>query len=509
MRCIEACRVMRRAVAASAISLLASCTVASSPGQEPCASRASPATDIPVATTPKGGVTYYVRGDGGNAAQCDGRTDAPYPGSGNARSCAWNSPQTALPESGAAKFRGGDILRIAAGTYVITQVMQPVPSGASPDAPTRIIGDKEAAPRLVGAQGIHRVLNLEGTANAEVGHLEITDGSDCVFRHPSGAASCAEGMPWARIGLYARESRNVWLHDLNIHGMAARGINAGGLTNWTVDRVKLNRNGTAGWDGNVGGDGSNSGRLVLRDMEIGWNGCGERIATGEPWACWAQQSGGYGDGLGTTETGGQWLLEDLYVHHNTSDGLDLRYLDGASTTTATLRRIHAVANAGNQVKIRGNALIEESVLVGHCSYFRGGSFMKEKDLCRSDGSTLQLVMTGNNKAVVRTSTLAGEGAALIGHSEGDASDQIEISRNLLIGFPMFHRPEARATFSAGKSPARIRYSGNVAWQVSGCPADSVCDRHPRLTGMSLASFNASPLAGSPVVGRAGASPCTR
>ena len=39
--------------------------------------------------------------------------------------------------------------------------------------------------------------------------------------------------------------------------------------------------------------------------------------------CWAQQTGGYGDGLGTTSTGGQWLIEDSFFHHNTSDGLDL------------------------------------------------------------------------------------------------------------------------------------------------------------------------------------------
>ena len=58
--------------------------------------------------------------------------------------------------------------------------------------------------------------------------------------------------------------------------------------------------------------------------------------------CWGQKAGGYGDGLGTITTGGQWLIEDAFVHHNTSDGLDLRYMDGADATRVTLRRIRAI-----------------------------------------------------------------------------------------------------------------------------------------------------------------------
>lgn len=487
--------------------VLVACTVESAPSLGRCRAKPSDQSDIPVSMASKGGLTYYVRSDGGNAEQCTGRTDAPYAGSGVGKPCAWNSLEVALPGTGETRIRGGDTLRIAAGTYAIGRVLQAIPSGPSPASPTRVLGHEGAVPKLVGTRGVHRVLNLDGSSNVEVGHLEITDGSDCVFRHPAAEASCVDGAPWARVGLYARASTNVWLHDLNIHGMAARGINAGALRNWTVERLKLNRNGTAGWDGNVGPNGSNSGRMILRNVEIGWNGCGERSATGEPWACWAQQTGGYGDGFGTTETGGQWLIEDAHVHHNTSDGLDLRYLDGADTTVATLRRVRAVANAGNQVKIRGNSQVEDSVLVGHCSYFRGKFQMTEKDLCRSDGSTLQLVMTGNDSVVVRNSTLAGEGAAQIGHSEGDQTDRIEIRQNVVVGFSSGQTKSGRSAFTAGKSRAVIHYTGNLAWQTAGCPPGAVCDRDPKLTGMSLEAFNAMPRVDSPVLGSAGAAPC--
>lgn len=450
---------------------------------------------------------YYVRSDGGDAAQCTGRADAPYPGRGSGRDCAWNNPSVALPNSGSPRIGGGDTLIIGAGTYRIGNggYMQPVPSG-SPSARTRILGKSGTTPKLVGIAGTHRVLNLEGSSNVEIGNLEITDDSDCVHRHSNARAACTGATPWARVGLYARASRNVWLHDVDIHGMAARGMNAGGLRDWTIERVKLNRNGTAGWDGNVGDDGSNSGRMILRDVEIGWNGCGERVATGEPWACWAQATGGYGDGLGTTETGGDWLIEDAYVHHNTSDGLDLRYMDGRDGTKVTMRRVYSVANAGNQVKIKGNSLVENSVMVGHCTYFRGKHNMTEKDLCRADGSTLQLVLTGNDIATVRDNTLAGEGAVQIGHSEGDASDRVVIRNNVVVGFPYAMQPSQRSAFNGGRSKAAIAAAGNVAWNVRGCPEGATCTS-PKLANMSLASFDPRPLADSPAKGRTGAVPC--
>ncbi|MFC5578035.1 hypothetical protein ACFPOA_08450 [Lysobacter niabensis] len=482
------------------------------PASGACRSGRPDKADIPIATQASpDATTFYVRTDGGDAAQCTGRADAAYPGSGTGQACAWKHPGIALPSSGPTRMAGGDTLVIGAGTYQVGNGgdMQSIPSGPGASRPTRFVGKPGARPKLVGVDGAHRVLNLDGSSNVEVGNLEITDGSDCVYKHSNAAAACTDSMPWARVGLYARASSNVWLHDLDIHGMAARGINAGGLSNWTMERIKLNRNGTAGWDGNVGDNGSNSGRIILRDIEIAWNGCGERVATGEPWACWAQRTGGYGDGLGTTDTGGQWLIEDAFVHHNTSDGLDLRYMDGADATRVTLRRIHAVANAGNQVKVKGNSLIENSVLVGNCSYFKNKFFMTERDLCRADGSTLQLVMTGNDTATVRHNTIAGEGAVQIGHSEGTAGDRIDIRNNLVVGFPYYEHPDKLSGFNGGDAQASKRFVGNMGWNVRACPADTVCDQDPKLTNMTLAAFDAKPEANSPANGKAGAVSCKR
>jgi len=447
--------------------------------------------------------TYYVRNDGGDASQCNGRADAAYPGSGTAQNCAWKNPNIALPNSGSARIVGGDTLLIGAGSYQIGSggYMQAIPSGTS-TAKTRILGNGSTAPKLIGIGGIHRVLNLDGSSNVEVGNLEVTDNSDCVYNHSQSVATCTSSMPWARVGLYARASSNVWLHDLNIHGMAKNGANAGGLTNWTMERVKFNKNGSAGWDGNVGTVAPNAGQIVMRNIEIAWNGCGERVSTGEPWACWAQQTGGYGDGFGTTDTGGQWLIEDAFIHHNTSDGLDLRYMDGADTTTVTLRRIYSVANAGNQVKIKGNSLIENSVLVGHCTYFRGKDYMTEGDLCRAYGSSLLLILTGNDVATVRHNTIAGEGDAQIAYGEGASTDKIYVQNNLVVGFPYYANTANNTLMAGGSAPAVKSFSGNMGWNVRSCPSGTTCTQNPTLTNMALATFDAEPKTGSPVIDKA-------
>jgi hypothetical protein len=41
--------------------------------------------------------TYYVRSDGGDAAQCNGTSDVAYSGSGTGQACAWKHPFMALP----------------------------------------------------------------------------------------------------------------------------------------------------------------------------------------------------------------------------------------------------------------------------------------------------------------------------------------------------------------------------------------------------------------------------
>jgi hypothetical protein len=381
---------------------------------------------------------YYVRPDGGSREQCSGLADAPYPGQGIGQPCAWNHPFQALPPGEAARMAGGDTLLVAAGSYrmgygapgaeaceaggAFDCLMAPIPSGPDAAHPTRILGAGwnsgcTAPPELWGAERPWFIVNLTDASHVEVGCFEITDHSGCVESHSGGLACERDNPPygdWAAYGLHAEDSADVTLRDLNIHGLAAGGVHAGRLSDWTVENVRIAGNGSVGWDGDLWDDAgdANSGTLRFSHWLVAWNGCGETYPGGQPTGCWGQEAGGYGDGVGTGETGGDWIIEDSAFLHNTSDGLDLLYhtLGGQ----ITLNRVHAEGNAGNQVKVSGAVAITNSALVGNCAFFENQPFTYWVDHCRALGSALVIDFAGGEQASILNSTFYGQGDGLVG-----------------------------------------------------------------------------------------------
>jgi hypothetical protein len=164
-----------------------------------------------------------------------------------------------------------------------------------------------------------------------------------------------------------------------------------------------------------------------------------------------------------------------------------------------------VANAGNQVKVKGNSVIENSVLVSQCGYFKDRYYMLADDSCRAGGNTVQLVFTQNNTAVVRHNTITGEGGVLIGAIEGDSTNKLMIQNNVITGFPAYRDPTVLSSvFYANATGVVTSYAGNLVWKVKSntCPPGSICGKDPKLTNMTLAAFDAEPLAGSPVIDKA-------
>ncbi len=389
---------------------------------------------------------YYVRPDGGSSEQCTGLVDAPYRRSGTSQPCAWDHPFRALPPGGAPRISGGDTLIVAAGDYRMgfgapgsdncdetgsyDCHMPPIPGGPNPDHPTRILGAGwdsgcGSPPELWGSGRPWFIVNLTDADNVDLFCFEITDHSSCVENH-SGGQACERDLPpygdWAGYGLHAEDSANVHLRDLNIHGLAAGGVHAGRLRDWTVENVRIAGNGSVGWDGDLWDDhgDSNSGTLHFRHWVVEWNGCGESYPGGEPTGCWGQEAGGYGDGVGIGETGGNWVIEDSAFLHNTSDGLDLLYhtLGGS----ITLNRVHAEGNAGNQIKATGPTEIINSLIVGNCAFFENQPFTYWVDHCRALGSTLAVFFTGGHEVSIVNSTVYGQGDGLVaaGPREGFA-----------------------------------------------------------------------------------------
>ena len=484
--------------------------------------------------------TYYVRTDGGTAAQCNGRSDAAYPGSGTNMSCAWNHPFVALPPTTSnhpmsPRIHGGDTLVIDAGSYQMgigakdaTKLygactstypwdceMPAIPSGTS-SSPTRIVGAGwntgcKAPPELWGSDRPYHVMNLDKSSNVVVACLNLTDHSACIYNDSNTNLTCNKSKapygPWAPLGIHAQDSNNVTLQDLHIHGFASTGIQAGRLSNWTLTRVRIIANGRAGWNGDLGSTqgSSDSGNMTFNNVEVAWTGCAEKYPYTTIYGCWGQIEGGYGDGIGTAATGGNWTYNQVNVHDNTQDGLDMRYANG--TGKVTVLRSHFYNNAGNQVKIKGPALIQNSVIVGYCSSFNGKYDMSGGDNCRANGTAVLLVSTPGALASLSYNTIISQGDCVITNQEGSSASEMDLYNNVLIGQPSFRSPDQKAClywWSTNPPIGKVAVKGNVIWNTrffTSYPTGNVY-ADPRLKSESLASFDPMPLSGSPAIDKA-------
>lgn len=449
--------------------------------------------------------TWFVRPDGGDADRCTGRANAPYPGTGLHRDCAFAHPFDALPPGAKPRIAGGDVLVIAPGAYRMGYgapgtkdacsrtasydcVMPPIPSGPSPARPTRIVGALDghgALPELWGAERAWFVVNLKGTANAEVSCLEITDHSDCVEYHPGKLTCERDRAPygnWAATGILAVDARHIVLRSLDIHGLASSGITAGRVADWTLVDVFVTANGLVGWLGDLGEPSGDAGALTFRRVTFDWNGCGEN-ARREPIGCWSEEAGGYGAGLGTGTTGGNWRFEDSRFIHNVGDGLDLGSLDG--TGTVAIDRVWSEGNGGHQLRARGAVTVTRTVAVGG-----------------PGGEPIRLEPLPGRSLEVERSTVIGQTGALLGVVSPPARADlcgrlrpISVAASILIGNDLAAPVYKECGGLEGAGPP-VEVTGSVLWRTRGdvCAGNMCVD--PELDPATLA-----PRPGSPAVGR--------
>jgi len=472
--------------------------------------------------------TFYVRTDGGTSSQCTGRFDAPYPGSGTDQNCAWAHPFVALPPGDSPRIAGGDTLRIGSGDYAMGVGapgadncdsafawdchMPPIPAGPDTDHPTRIVGtDSNGActspPELWGNERARMVINLEHSHNVELACLEITDRDACIeFHCHAGGCSevnaCQRSAPpfgaWAKIGILARDSDNIEIRNVRIHGLATAGVQAGRIRDWRLEDVSIEANGWAGWDGDLGGDSSNAGTLLFERVEIAWNGCGKSYPEGNIQGCWAQGTGGFGDGLGTGDTGGHWIFRDVHVHHNTSDGIDL--LHSNEDLQVTVQRALLESNAGQQVKTGRGGFIENSVIIGFCGSFADYPNMRGSDHCRALGDTVSVGLGSGSEAFIINNTIVGQGNCLVSGSGDGNGSSVTLANNILIGNDYWHDPSKLSCLFYAAGGEQI-YSRNLVHNVrnDACPGTSVCGEGPGVQGPALENFDWQPITDGPVV----------
>lgn len=523
-------------------------------------------TGLTVFSSPTQASTYYVRTDGGTNVQCTGKANAAYPGSGTGKACAWKNLMEALPPRfdnypNAAKIKGGDTVIIAAGSYAIGWAagyearwgdpcdpayasgctLQTVPSGTA-SQPTRILGAGwdsgcAAPPELWGENGVTQILDLDGTSNVVIACLDLTDHSNCTYNYrPDPAYACDHnwtsynkgGTPhygdWAYQGIHAQDSSNVTLQDLNVHGFANTGIHAGRISDWTVTRVKIVGNGNVGWDGDLGGNNhnsSNSGTLMFTDLTVAWNGCQEDWPNlGSYINCYGQNEGGYGDGLGTAWTGGDWTFIRPKFYKNTSDGLDLLYANG--TGSITVDSGYFAQNAGNDIKTSGPATITNNVIIAYCSWFKDAGYPAGGTSCRAGGGELSDMTAPGQKVVFAYNTMIGNPNGMFGGdptpSSGgtqplDKSNVYEIYNNIFIGNTSYLKnPSLPFLFWFGdppNNPATVNLAGNLVWHIQevslfNCKTSGITCKDPSLANESMSSFDPVPLPSSPAIDNASA-----
>ena len=450
--------------------------------------------------------TWYVRVDGGTrysahatSGQCDGKADAPYPGHGTNKHCAFNDYRSLWDDRAtygktAWVIAGGDTVIVdqnrkgwrvgfdqagandpwCSGMNGAISCSNPtIPSGTAGQH-TRILGRNyehctadSAKTQIFGGHGVYTPLNLGGAAFVDVECLEITRHSQCAMHgDPILPAPCHRDYPfddYDQDGIVTdQHTHDLLLQDLWIHGHPDRGIIGaiGGVV--TAKRVVIAYNGMAGWDLDDGrSTPSVNATFNFLDSMIEWSGCNEEypVKDANPViSCYGQSNGGYGDGIGTPQGMGLDVVIDHSVfRYNTQDGEDFGHVD---TGVHKLRITNSLSygNNGGQFKWGSNfadAVFANNVAIGNCTRLsqpiagaQPGFDAHLADYCRAyDAISFDFRQGG--RAVMENNTIVSYSPTTIDISCWDAScskSTIVYRNNIMLGY------ENPATYSIGGKP---------------------------------------------------------
>lgn len=415
--------------------------------------------------------TLYVRTDGGtpNGASgktCNGLTDAAW-NLGNSPNCAFNHPNWAIPPNGQPttwQVAPGSMVVIhgpddgaGTGSYQIgckpgsADCMDPtinmvntgncapgwtydcgntrVPNGISNTQRTTLRGCSSSGcgskryPEFWITGRMNTLYDIEGSQNITFSNIEITDHSSEGYYN-----ECAVGVNslCGRQAFQGANWKNITQEYMYIHGLTYQAMKIGGTgtskqdNNWRMDHVRIEFNSYAGIDtdtcGNAGTCGFN-GNIVWREVTINWNGCAEPypiVSADTPVSggCRDQNTGGgYGDGYGGSDSGGNWDIDGLECKHNVSDCLDLLYCGrqwhvAYGACTVRVNRMTCEGHPGNCFKGPTDSVITNSKLNGNCSWWSTHSSYYPSGFagCREGGRAASPISIATNIDEGSTST---------------------------------------------------------------------------------------------------------
>ncbi len=480
--------------------------------------------------------TWYVRADGGTRysakmpkGQCDGKTDAAYPGRGVNQHCAFGDYRFLWDDQSYGNMNwviaGGDTVIVdntkqwrvgfegnghdtdrwcygGSGPYDCTNPA--IPAGTAAQH-TRILGrnyrdctDKSRMTQIFGGHGLYTVLNLRGAQFVDVQCMEITSHAQCmVHGSPAYPKPCKTDLPiddYDSDGMHTDvNTHDVLLEDLWVHGHTDRGILGpiGGLI--TAVRVDIAYNGNSGWDFDDGsGKAGEHATLKMDQSAIEWSGCNEEYPATHPYpvvSCYSQSTGGYGDGIGTPANMGM----DVYIDHsifryNTQDGEDFGHVDTGAHTLHITNSL-SYANGGAQFKWGGNfttVVFENNLVLGNCmrmsapiagapsTYNRNLS-----DFCRA-GSTLSFDFRQGGTAVLDNNTIVSYAPVTFDINcwdESCSNSVLTLKNNIVRGYDdpgtynLGGERGGPGGFYFGKSIGKVVREGNLYFGLRGmrCP----------------------------------------
>lgn len=218
--------------------------------------------------------------------------------------------------------------------------------------------------------------NITDSQYVDIGCMYISDRSNCGDA-PGGAFPVVCHNSPLDFGRFAFQQSAATSQD-NITDVFMDGLGISGIFGasgdatlvYDHDRIRGSGTGTINMDDSPwqSGNISVSGGLTLTNTSVEWSGCTLEYPIAHQYPisyCLDQQLGGYGDGLGTGSTSGDWFFDHDNWLYNWQDGLDLLH-SGMRNLTVTNNK--SIANIGQAFKLGDaqNVTYQNNIAVTDC-----------------------------------------------------------------------------------------------------------------------------------------------
>jgi Bacterial Ig-like domain (group 3)/Chitobiase/beta-hexosaminidase C-terminal domain/Bacterial Ig-like domain (group 2) len=264
--------------------------------------------------------------------------------------------------------------------------MPTIPSGSATQH-TRILGSNwanchsdSAKTTLVASYGANAAINVTDSQFVDVACFELIGEGGCSAGYTN-ACTATSNSAGNGIVESALSSDDTYT-DVFIHGTSSNGIfgptGVGVVANYLHVRAApssgIEMDDNAWSAGNI----SVAGGFTMNNSTIEWTGCVEEypVVHNYPFIeCRDQNTGGYGDGIGTASTVGNWYFDHDVFQYNFQDGLDLLH---SGMQTLSITNSLSQANEGQEFKIGSgdNIVFQNNIALANC--FRIGDLIGDE-----------------------------------------------------------------------------------------------------------------------------------